>query len=351
MGEEFKQSKAFYFLVTSACFVVVVAGMRAAESILVPFLLSALIAFVCSSPLFWLQKKGIPSVLSVLIVVVGILIISVLLAMLVGTSLENFSIALPSYQARIQEKTAVLVMWLKNNGIDLSTHELLKFFNPGKIMQLVGNMFSGLGGMLTNTLLILVTVIFILLEASSFPNKLRAILGARGELFTNFNKITDGIKYYLAIKTLTSFATGICIAIWLAVQGVDFPILWGLLAFLFNYVPNIGSIIAAIPVILLAFIQLGMGPALLVTLGYVLVNGIIGSVIEPKVMGRGVGLSTLVVFLSLVFWGWVLGPIGMLLSVPLSITLKIVLESSEDTRWIAILLGPEGSIEPVKPLN
>jgi predicted PurR-regulated permease PerM len=113
-------------------------------------------------------------------------------------------------------------------------------------------------------------------------------------------------------------------------------------------VPNIGSIIAAVPVILLAFIQLGMGSALLVILGYVVVNGIIGSVIEPKVMGRGVGLSTLVVFLSLVFWGWVLGPIGMLLSVPLSITLKIALESSEDTRWIAILLGPEGIVEPGK---
>lgn len=348
MSEKYSQSRAVYFLIIAACFVIVVAGMRAAESLLVPFLLSALIAFVCSLPLFWLQKKGVPTVLSVLIVVSGIMIISLLLALLVGTSLDNFSTALPSYQARIQEQIKVLAVWLTDNGIDLTSQELLKFFNPGKIMQLVGNMFSGLGGMLTNTLLILVTVIFILLEAASFPNKLKAIFGDRKEFFANFNKITDGIKYYLAIKTLTSLATGICIAIWLAVQGVDFPILWGLLAFLFNYVPNIGSVIAAVPVILLAYIQLGMVSALFVMLGFIIVNGIIGSVIEPKVMGRGVGLSTLVVFLSLVFWGWVLGPIGMLLSVPLSITMKIALESSEDTRWIAILLGPEGTVEPGK---
>ncbi len=147
----------------------------------------------------------------------------------------------------------------------------------------------------------------------------------------------------MVIKTLVSLATGIAIAIWLGVLGVDYAMLWGLLAFLLNYVPNIGSIIAAIPAVLLALVQLGVGSALLAALGFLVVNAAIGNVIEPRFMGRGLGLSTLVVFLSLVFWGWVLGPVGMLLSVPLTMTVKIALESNEDTRWIAILLGPQPS--------
>ena len=120
---------------------------------------------------------------------------------------------------------------------------------------------------------------------------------------------------------------------------VDYPLLWGLLAFLLNYIPNLGSIIAAVPTVLLTLVQLGWSAALIVFAGYSVVNVVIGSFIEPRFMGKGLGLSTLVVFLSLVFWGWVLGPVGMLLSVPLTMTLKIALESSEENRWLAKLLS------------
>ncbi len=145
--------------------------------------------------------------------------------------------------------------------------------------------------------------------------------------------------HYLAIKTMTSLATGIVVSIWLSVQGVDFAIMWGVFAFLLNFVPNIGSIIAAVPAILLALIQLGPMHAVITTVGFLLVNIVIGSIIEPKVTGRGIGLSTLVVFLSLAFWGWVLGPVCMLLSVPLTMAVKIVLAGSSSTRWISIMLG------------
>jgi len=126
--------------------------------------------------------------------------------------------------------------------------------------------------------------------------------------------------------------------------GVDYPLLWGLLAFLLNFVPNIGSIIAAIPAVIQVLVQLGFSAALVVAGGYLVINILIGTFIEPRYMGRGLGLSTLVVFLSLVFWGWVLGPVGMLLSVPLTITAKIALESHDGTRWVAIMLGPK--VEP-----
>jgi predicted PurR-regulated permease PerM len=131
------------------------------------------------------------------------------------------------------------------------------------------------------------------------------------------------------------------VAAWLAFLGVEYPLLWGLLAFVLNYVPTIGSYVAAVPGVLFAYLQLGPGTGLAAAIGYLVVNTLMGNVIEPRVMGRGMGLSTLVVFLSLVFWGWVLGPVGMLLSVPLTVILKRALELQENTRWIGVLLGPE----------
>ena len=158
-------------------------------------------------------------------------------------------------------------------------------------------------------------------------------------------------KRYLVIKTLISAATGLVIWLWLLILGVDYPVLWGTLSFLLNYVPNIGAIIAALPVALLALVQLGVGSALLTVLGFAVVHIVVGNIIEPKLMGKGLSLSTLVVFLSMVFWGWVLGPIGMILSVPMTSLVKIALESYEGTRGLAIMLGSDTEIEWVEGME
>jgi predicted PurR-regulated permease PerM len=144
----------------------------------------------------------------------------------------------------------------------------------------------------------------------------------------------------MSMKTIISLVTGLFIGFALWFIGVDYPVLWGVLAFMLNFVPNIGSIIAAVPAVLLTVVQLGVTPALMVASVYIAVNIIVGSIIEPKYMGKGLGLSTLVVFVSLVFWGWVLGPVGMLLSVPLTITVKLALDSKPETKWLGHLLGP-----------
>jgi len=200
---------------------------------------------------------------------------------------------------------------------------------------------SSVGGLFANTFLILLTVIFMLLEASSLPGKLRAMLDDPEGSFGQLERVVDDIKRYMAIKAATSLLTGVAVALWLWAVGVDFPILWGTLAFFLNFVPNIGSFIAAVPAVLLAWIQLGTPGAVWSLIGYLVVNNLVGNFIEPRFMGRGLGLSSLVVFLSLVFWGWVLGAVGMFLSVPLTMTVKIALDAREETRWIAILLGPE----------
>jgi len=333
--------KPSQLLLTIAAFVVVVAGMKAAVAILVPFLLAAFIAIIGGAPLFWLQRKRLPAWLALLIVIFGIFVIGFLIVGLVGSSVKDFSEDLPVYQEKLKQQTTAIIAWLASHGVDTSGLALEEKFDPGSIMRLVSALLNSLGNVLTNGFLILMTVIFILLEASSFPEKLRTILGDADSSLVHFNDFTDNVKQYMAIKTLVSLATGVLVTIWIAIIGVDYPLLWGLLAFALNYVPNIGSIIAAIPVVLLATIQLGIIQAVAVAIGYLVVNIVMGSVIEPRFMGRGLGLSTLVVFLSLIFWGWVLGPVGMLLSVPLTITAKIALDSSEETRWIGVLLGPQ----------
>ncbi len=163
--------------------------------------------------------------------------------------------------------------------------------------------------------------------------------------------IAQSIRHYMGIKTLIGLMTGVLIWTWLTLVGVDYAVLWALIAFLFNYIPNIGSIIAGVPAVLFSLVQLGLGSALWTTGGYVAINMLIGNVVEPKIMGKGMGLSTLVVFLSLIVWGFVLGTVGMFLSVPLTMTLKIILQQNPRTRWIAILLGTQEDAQLIADEN
>lgn len=332
-------------LIIFAALVVIIAGMRASQPMLVPFLLSLFIAVISVPPMFWLQQRGLPSWAALLIVILGILGMALLIAALAGTSLDSFSRALPGYQERLKGELGGLLGWLGNHGIALPKEKLMSIIDPGAAMSLATSVLAGLGNVMTNALLIFLTVIFMLLEAANFPHKIRRAFVDPERTFAQFRVFADNLKRYAIIKTLVSLGTGILIGIWLAILGVDYPLLWGTLAFLLNYIPNIGSIIAAVPAVLLGLLQFGPGMAALAAAGFVVVNLLMGNVVEPRYMGRGLGLSTLVVFLSLVFWGWILGPVGMILSVPLTIAAKLALDANAETRWIAILLGPDQALE------
>jgi AI-2 transport protein TqsA len=327
-------------LVSLAALVLFAAGLNAAKVILVPVLLAGFIAIISAPPMFWMNRKGLPVWLALLIVMLGVFLIGLMVAMLIGTSIGDFTGNLPGYEARVREQLASAVTLLQKWGIRASSAELIKIFDPGAAMKLIGSLLNALGNMVTNGLLVLLTVIFMLLEASSFPGKLRLILGGDSSL-ERFDYFIHNVQHYMAIKTVISLATGVLVSILLLALGVDYALLWGVLAFLLNYVPNIGSFLAAIPAVLLALIQFGLFRAVFVAVGFLIVNLVMGALIEPRFMGRELGLSTLVVFLSLLLWGWLLGPVGMLLSVPLTMTAKIALGSHEDTRWIAVLMGPE----------
>lgn len=335
-------------LITLAALVIVAAGLNAGKVILVPFLLAGFIAILSASPMFWLQRRGLPTWLSLIIVILAVFLAGLLIAGLVGSSVGAFSENLPLYESRLRQHADTLVAWLDGKNLHISGPALAEVFDPGAAMKLVATLFNALTNVLANGFLVLMTVIFMLLEASGMPDKLRAILGPSTSL-SGFDQFVRNVQHYMAIKTIISLITGGLATLLLIIIGVDFPLLWGLLAFLLNYVPNIGSIIAAGPAVLLAIVQLGPLQALLVAVGYLVINLSIGGAVEPRFMGKGLGLSPLVVFLSLLFWGWLLGPVGMLLSVPLTMTAKIALDTHEDTRWVAVLLGPASVPTPPAP--
>jgi predicted PurR-regulated permease PerM len=320
--------------------VVIIAGMMHSRTVLIPLMMATVIAIISSGPIAWFQKKGLPQWLAILLVMLLMCGVAMLALVVVGSSVKDFMQNLPAYETKLQQQMDQLYTFLDSKGLHLKGKGIAEILDPASAMKYAGALLSDLGSLLTNGFVILLIVIFMLFEAGGFPAKLRAIYGEDDSKLLMLQKFGNSVKQYMFIKTLVSLATGVLAALSLMVIGVDYPVMWGMIAFALNFVPNVGSIIAAVPPVLLGVVQLGPGSGLAVAACYLAINMVMGNVIEPRFMGKELGLSTLVVFLSLLFWGWVLGPVGMLLSVVLTMKLKILLDSNEDTRWLALLLGP-----------
>lgn len=327
-------------LVCAAAIVIVIAGLKAAASFLLPIIFALFLSLLCIPPMRRLCKMGLPDWLALVVVMLIATIFVGIVSVVVGKSAAKFKGNVDEYAAKLDIIVIDSTDWLQSVGVDVEPEEITEKINSRAIMDLAAKVAGALVSVLSDFFLVILTMIFMLFEASGFPRKLRLALGDEDADLSQWALVSERIQKYLAIKAWVSLATAALVIIMCLVLGVDFPILWGLLAFLFNFVPNIGSIIAAIPACLLALVQLGAGSMLALAVGYAIINIVIGNFIEPKLMGRRLGLSTLVVFLSLLFWGWIWGPLGMLLSVPLTVILKIALEHSADFRWLAILLGP-----------
>lgn len=353
MSEETIRTRGSHVLLTGAALIIVVAGLRAGQSIILPLLLAVFVSILCIPLLFWLTRHRVPPVLAVGMVILVAILGLAAVALVVGTSVNDFADRVPFYEKRFKLLHTSTQAWLADSGIPFTFDRLYAVANPGTIMGLVSTALSAVAATLSNLLLVLFVVIFILLEAGGFRKKMLSALALRGDANDTVNEerlkqleeVVNNVKSYLAWKTIISIGTGLCVGLYCWALGVDFPILWALLAFLLNYVPNIGSLLAAGPPVLLAMVQLGPGRALALAAGYIVINTIFGNIVEPMVLGRKLGLSSLVVFLSLIVWGFVWGPVGMLLSVPLTVMVRIGLEANPETRWIAVLLGPSPESE------
>lgn len=336
---------------TLAALFIVVAGLKEAGTILVPIMLAVMMAIICSPAVSWLERRRIPNVIAVVMVVAALMGILAGVGALIGSTVSSFREAIPGYSSRVGGMLEAVTGWLASHGLVVQAAEIQSVIEPAsaakKALDFVGSSLDALASVLSNSVLVILTMVLILMEGHTVPAKLRALAGDPNADISKYRRIATEVQSYLAIKTMLSLVTGVLVGVWCAILGVDFAALWGLIAFLLNYIPNIGSIIAAIPAVLLATIQLGWGSALAVLAGYVVVNMAIGNVAEPMWMGKKLGLSTTVVFLSLVVWGWIWGAVGMLLSVPLTMIIKIMLENSRDYGFIATMLdvGPRVATE------
>ncbi|MEW6996092.1 AI-2E family transporter [Colwelliaceae bacterium BS250] len=328
-------------LYTLAALVIILAGIKTASSILIPFLLSVFIAIICNPLINKAERYKIPKGIAVVLVIAIFVGLGLTLAGLIGNSLNELSLVMPQYKAQLTTDFAGLIDRLAHFNIKISSKLLMQYLDPAAAMGFAADMLSGFGGIMANLFFIILTVVFMLFEASSIPAKLHLAMKDPQMKIRKIDKFLTAVNQYLAIKTMVSLATGVIVSSMLWMIGLDFFILWGVLAFLLNYIPNIGSIIAAVPAVLLALVQLDPGSALIIAGGYMATNMIMGNLVEPRYLGRGLGLSTLVVFLSLIFWGWLLGTVGMLLSVPLTMIIKIAFETSEEGQWISIMLSDE----------
>ena len=313
----------------------------------IPLSIAVLIVYVLGFPLDYLKQYKVPGYARIGIVVLFVLVIFYLIGRLVSVNIEEFQNQLPALETKFWE----YARWgLASADIsqDQAREIISSFFRNigqedikplGNILQKVsGSFFSFLG----NLIWVLLFMVFILAERDKFSHRLLDAFGEEkaGPIRDSFLNVNKAVQHYLGLKTLVSFITGALAALILWLFDVPFALLWGVLTFLLNYIPNIGSLVATIPPVAIALFESGsIGKTLVIALILTSIQMTVGNIIEPKVMGKGLNLSPLVVILSLIFWGWMWGITGMFVSVPLTAALKIGLEQLDSTRPIAILMS------------
>ncbi|HXV16164.1 MAG TPA: AI-2E family transporter [Gemmatimonadaceae bacterium] len=329
-------------LLSTAGAVAVLAGMRAAASIIGPVLIALIITVAWSPGSDWLRKRGWhPSLAALTGIALGIIGIALFVA-LVWSSLLQLQDNLPGYQPRIEALQVLLRRQLSNLPIDTSRLFTTSVFSPSSIIGYALKVVQNVTQTAGNLFLLVLLMAFMMLEAVRYPQKLVEAFSSRPEVIARFAHFSESIRSYVGLNAVFGFAAAFLDTMLLLSLGVDFAILWGVLSFLLSFLPNIGFIIALTPPTLLALIQFGFGRSIAVLAGYIVINFIVDNVVKPRFVGGRLDLSPLVVVISLLFWGWLLGPMGALAAVPLSIGARFLFESFEESRWLAYLMSDAG---------
>jgi len=330
---------------------IIIFAMRASASILSPILLAGIIGISVLPATGWLVRKGVSTWLSVLITIVLIFLGVLGLMILMGLSIGNLMNTLPQYQENLQGLASTIGSDLDSIGFgQTEVQSLLGQIDSSKVIGFLGSFLGGIMSSLSGLLVMLMVLIFFILGAPSLSSKIRENFPTDSPIFSRFRSLVHDLQQYVSITTWINFLVGLVNTIFLMIMGVDFAVLWGILSFLTGYIPNIGFWIALIPPFLLALLQFGIGKALIVMIGFIVINGGVQNFLQPKMMGQGLNLSVLVVTLSLFFWGWVLGPMGALLAVPLTLIVKeVFLDSFDDTRALSELMGADGPAKKPAP--
>ena len=339
MTESLPFSKPSRILITLAAVVLVIAGIKAAAPIIGPLAFSVFLAVIFGTLLHALERRGYSTRSSlVLTLVILFAIVGIFVVVIAGSFLQLVP-EIPRYQGQLDESLELAGPLLSPVGIDpasVSFQDLIHQFSAG-----IGRFIGGLFNMAVGFIVVLITTLFLLFEAKGFSSKLKRIIGELypGEL-DRFIELAQKNVDYILIRTEVNLAMGIGTTVILAVIGVKYAIFWGFFAFLMGFIPYIGFYLAVIPPAILAWFDIGPVAALVVLAGEGVVNTLVEYGMFPQLAGRGLALSAAVVFISLFFWGWVLGAYGVLLAVPLTLAVRMGCELFDETRWIGVLLGP-----------
>jgi len=341
---ENENKKHGYFaspVVITAASIVIIAGVVAARAIITPLILAIFVSIICAQPVAWLIKKKVPQPLAIFLVLLGLIAMVGSVGLLLGSSFNQFSKNIPIYAARLNIvfENTLADLNLTENGF--TSEYIMEKIDISKIFGFTAGAIGEVISILSNSLIIFLITVFILAETKAFGIKARLLEKTYGKSLDFLSDFRQSVRRYLSLKTIISLATGVFITIWLTIIGVDFALLWGVMAFFLNFIPNIGSIISAIPPTFLALVQFGPSGAIFTVSGFFLVNTVFGNILEPRILGKGLSLSPLFVFLSLIVWGAMLGIIGMFLAVPLTLIMKIGFDQVEGTKWISILMSSE----------
>ncbi len=325
-------------LVTLGGLTVVAAGLYFSRVVLAPILLACFVAAITAPLVRWLSERRVPVFLAVL---AGLLVDGLALAAIgavIANAVADITAGQERYAMHLSHAFANLEDWAVALGLGLDAEVLEAALQPEALVDAFGVVLKRALAVFSQLVLLLLLVGFMLSELGDWSRKVRTLLHDREDL-EELRQTGANVRGFLRVKFATSAITGILATAVCLGFRIDLAILWGVMAFLLNFIPNIGSIIAALPPIAVALLIHGPLTAGLVAGCYLVINMVIGSIIEPKVMGDTLGLSALVVFVGLLVWGWLLGPIGALLSPPLTLMLKSWLAHTRDLRWMAVLLG------------
>jgi AI-2 transport protein TqsA len=336
----------FRLLAGAASLAIIIAAMTMAAAYISPVLLALFLAILFMPILHWLQKKGLSTGLALLAMIIGVIVLALGLTWFLSASFEQLADSLSTYQAQFQAWVANAQATLASQGIDPSGITRGAADIEAIVLSFI-DYLSRLGNFVATALFIVVTIIFALIEGPRLRSTLQQSLGQDHLLVVRSADFSQSVVHYFGLRTLVNLITGGLVTIMLWVLGIDFALLWGVLTFFLSYVPYLGITLATIPAVLLAWAQYGLGMAIVVIIGVMIINGAAENLVAPKLIGQGLKVSPLVVFLSFMLWSWILGPLGMFLSMPLTVILMFLLDSFDGTRWVADLMA--GSSKP--PVN
>jgi len=332
-------------IVIFAALVVIMAGLRASSVVVVPAFLAVFFA-VLFTPILMRLRRLLPFAIALTLTLILLLAALILMPLIIGSSLQQLLSEMPAIYKQLVAFEHQMVSWAAGLGLEIPDDRMGDIIDPSWMVSLFTLFANGVMRVFNYGFIVFILTAFMLAEADWFAAKLSLIDGGTGEGRRKAQMIAASVRRYVSIRTFASAGTGLLIWLGLWILGVEDALSWGIIAFILNFVPTIGSIIAGVPPVLISLLEYGYGKALLVAAVFIGVNQLFGSVIEPRMQGRGLGLSPMVVFFSLLFWGWAFGPIGMLLSALITMIIKFVLEGFPETRWIAILLGGKPEAPP-----